>query len=138
MNTKILLPLLLSLLETAATAAPTLRTDVSVVGAIVTVGDMFDESGSRADHPLIRSPAPGTSGLVSLEAVRTAAAKAGLIDYSDEGVDQVRVERPVTVIGPTELADLVTADLAARGVLPSGVEAVTRFDDAALSFDAEA
>ncbi|MDB5542043.1 MAG: flagella basal body P-ring formation protein FlgA [Devosia sp.] len=136
---KITLPALFALLATSsALAAPTLRADVSVNHAVVTVGDMFEDAGLLAERALFRAPAPGTTGIVSLEAVRAAAAKAGLTEYAQDGLLYVRVERRSTVVDAAQLTGLISADLAQRGLLPAGVELRARFDDPAQSFNAEA
>lgn len=138
MHTRLILPALFALFATAAAAAPVLRAEVSVNHEIVTVGDMFADAGLLAERALFRAPAPGTTGIVSLEAVRAAAAKAGLIDYDAEGVARVTVERRVAVVGAELLSELIAADLAARGLVPAGAEVSTRFSDPALGFSAEA
>lgn len=136
---KLILPALFTLLAgSTALAAPVLKADVSVNHPVVTIGDMFDDAGLLAERALFRAPAPGTTGIVSLEAVRAAALKAGLSDYSQEGLLSVRVERRATVVDTALLSDLISADLAQRGLLPAGTELQARFDDPSLSFNAEA
>lgn len=136
---KILLPALFSLLAcSTALAAPVLKADVSVNHAVVTIGDMFEDAGLLSERALFRAPAPGTTGIVSLDAVRAAATKAGLADYSQEGLLNVRVERRATVVDTTLLTALISADLAQRGLLPAGAELRARFEDPTLSFNAEA
>lgn len=136
--TKLILPALFALLSaTSALAAPVLKAEVSVNRAIVTVGDMFEDAGILAETALFRAPAPGTTGTVSLEAVRDAAARAGLTDYVTNGVLAVRVERRAAVIDTTELTNLIEGDLSFRGLLPAGAQVEARFDGGALSFNAE-
>lgn len=136
---KLILPALLSLLATStAFAAPVLKAEVSVNHPVITVGDMFQDAGLLAERALFRAPAPGTTGIVSLDAVRAAAAKAGLTDYSQEGLLSVRVERRTTVVDTATLSGLISADLAQRGLLPAGAELHARFADPGLSFNAEA
>ncbi|WP_374620250.1 flagellar basal body P-ring formation chaperone FlgA [Devosia sp.] len=133
------LPLVATLLLTSiATAAPMLRAEVSVVGEVVTVGDMFDGAGLLAERALFRAPAPGTSGLVGLDAIRRAAARAGLAEYSEEGVMAVRVERQVSVVVDGDLSALIAADLHANGLVPVGATVSARFDAGAISLNAEA
>lgn len=137
--TILILPVLATALASSvAIAAPTLRADVSVVGEIVTVGDMFDDAGLLAERALFRAPAPGTVGLVSLEAVRSAAATAGLTDYEQEGIARVRVERQVAIVDGSTLEQLISAELAARGLVPAGATVSTSFDAGAVSLNAEA
>ncbi len=135
---KLILPALFALLASSAAAAPVLKSQVSVNHPVITVGDMFDDAGLLAERALFRAPAPGTTGIVSLEAVRAAALKAGLTGYTQDGILNVRVERQSTLIDTAQLTDLITADLQRRGLLNPGVEVMARFDDADLSFQAEA
>lgn len=136
---KFILPALFSLLASStAFAAPVLKGEVSVNHPVITIGDMFDDAGMLAERALFRAPAPGTTGIVSLDAVRAAALKAGLGDYVQDGVLNVRVERRASVVDAALLTDLISADLSLRGLLPAGAELLARFDNPALSFNAEA
>lgn len=134
---KILLPALFALLSSTALAAPMLKAEVSVNRPVITVGDMFDDAGLLAERALFRAPAPGTTGIVSLETVRAAAARAGLIDYTQDGVLNVRVERQATVVDATALTQLIRADLERRGLVAAGVEVTASFEQPDLSFNAE-
>jgi flagella basal body P-ring formation protein FlgA len=134
-----LLPaLFLAFATSTALAAPVLKAEVSVNHPVITVGDMFEDAGLLAERALFRAPAPGTTGIVSLDAVRAAAAKAGLTDYGQDGLLSVRVERRATVVDTAVLSGLISNDLAARGLVPAGAELHTRFSDPALSYNAEA
>ena len=125
-------------LVAAAEAAPTLRSEVSVVNAIVTIGDMFEDAGALAEKAMFRAPLPGTTGTVSLEAVRQAAALAGLTDYMSEGVLRVRVARAASVIDETLLTGLIVDDLRGRGIVRDGISVDVIFEQPGLSFNAEA
>lgn len=136
---KLILPALFSILaSSSAFAAPVLKAEVSINHPVVTVGDMFDDAGLLAERALFLAPAPGTTGIVSLDAVRAAASKAGIGEYSQDGLLNVRVERLATVVDTAVLTDLISADLDQRGLLPAGAELQLRFEDAALSYNAEA
>jgi flagella basal body P-ring formation protein FlgA len=136
---KFILPALFSLLASStAFAAPALKSEVSVNHPVITIGDMFEDAGLLAERALFRAPEPGTTGIVSLDAVRAAAAKAGLTDYTQDGLLSVRVERRATVVDTVTLSGLISNDLAVRGLLPAGAELHTRFDNPALSYNAEA
>jgi len=137
MKTLLLPALVLALSANAALAAPVLKAAVSVNHPVVTIGDMFDDAGLLAETALFRAPAPGTTGMVSLEAVKSAAAAAGLGDYTSDGVMAVRVERRAAMIDTTELGNLISGDLTFRGLVPAGAEVEARFDGGNLSFNAE-
>lgn len=119
-------------------AAPALRSEVTVHGPIVTVGDMFDEAGALAETALFRSPAPGTTGTVTLDAVQQAARIVGLADYDTQNVLRVRVARPATIVDAKLLTSLIVDDLSARGIVGSDVTVEARFDTPEPSFNAEA
>lgn len=128
----------LALAASAATASPILRSEVTVTAPIVTVGDMFDDAGSLAEKALFRAPAPGTSGTVTLDAVRQAADIVGLTDYVTEGVLRVRVARAATLVDAALLTGIIVDDLRARGIVGDGVVVETRFEGTDIAFNAEA
>lgn len=127
-----------SFAATAATAAPVLRGDITVISEIVTVGDMFEDPGALAERALFRAPLPGTTGMVSLEAVRQAAAIVGLTEFENEGVARIRVARASTFVDAAMLADLITQDLLARGIASGETKVQAVFDTPELAFNAEA
>lgn len=128
----------LTVLAGPAFALPSLKADVTVTAAIVTVGDMFEDAGSLAELALFRAPKPGTTGIVDLGAVTHAAKLIGLTDFENVGVARVRVSRMASVVDQAMLRDLITTDLTARGIIPTDVIAELYFDKADLSFNAEA
>lgn len=134
---KILLPALFALLSTTAYAAPALRAEVSVNRPVITIGDMFTDAGLLAEKAMFRAPAPGTTGIVSLDAIRTAAARAGLTDYTQDGILNVRVERQAAIVDAAALTALIRADLEARGLVGPDIEIEARFETPDLSFNAE-
>ncbi|MGV8833062.1 MAG: flagellar basal body P-ring formation chaperone FlgA [Devosia sp.] len=126
------------LLGATALAAPTLKGDITVNAAVVTVGDMFDEAGMSAEDALFRAPKPGTTGTVNLLDIKAAAARIGIETFDPRGLDKVRVSRATTVVDQTMLADLITADLKNRGILSQGMSANTIFTTAFNALNAEA
>jgi flagella basal body P-ring formation protein FlgA len=134
-----LLSLFLSLaLIGVAAAAPVLKSEVMVPAPVVTVGDMFTNAGSLAEQPLFRAPAPGTSGVVSVEAVRQAAALVGLDEFASGDVLRVRVSRDATIVDPAALTQMIVSDLTNRGIVSNGITAETSYDQKGLTFNAEA
>lgn len=126
------------LLTSAATAAPVLRGEIVVSGAIVTVGDMFDAAGAAADEALFRAPKPGTSGLVALGDVDAALARIGIEEFDAAGLDAVRVTRAAAVVDETTLAGLIADDMANRGIIAAGMTIDTLFSVPVEPINAEA
>lgn len=121
----------------SALAAPVLKPDVQVIGPVVTVGDMFDDAGPMAATALFRAPAPGTSGVVSLDAVRNAAARVGLVGYDFGGLSETKVSRAASLVDDALLSSLVAQNLTGRRLVPDGVSIQTTLDSP-VSLKAEA
>lgn len=127
-STKILVLGLSACMALPAFSAPILRTNISVTTAIVTVGDMFNDAGINAERPLFRAPAPGTTGDVSLEAIRIAAKRAGITDFQHPAITRVQVERTGVPVDGKMLKDMISTELARRGIITGNVIARTLFE----------
>jgi flagella basal body P-ring formation protein FlgA len=139
MKTHLSLALLATLLSaSAALAVPTLKGEITVNKAIVTIGDMFDDAGTLAETGIFMAPAPGTTGVVPLADVERAARLVGLTDFENVGFTRVRVARASTLVDAAMLDGLIDADLARRGIVSNEVTAELRFDVADVSYNAEA
>ena len=67
MKAQFSIALLATLLSAStALAVPTLKGDITVNKAIVTIGDMFEDAGTLAETGIFMAPAPGTTGIVPL------------------------------------------------------------------------
>jgi flagellar basal body P-ring formation protein FlgA len=115
------------LLTSASIAAPMLKSQVLVTTPIVTVGDMFDGADLYAEEALFRSPAPGTTGRVSLNDVRIAAAKIGLTEFDPPVARIVTVARFGQVIEASQINDMIADSLRQKGFLRDGVTAEISF-----------
>jgi len=130
--------LLTALMLGTACAAPVLRADVAVTGSVVTIGDMFDDVGPLAEEGLFRAPLPGTSGLVSLADIKSAADRVGLGAFNANGIASVRVTRNASRVDETVLVGLIATDLTQRGILTAGTGLQTRFAHPFAPINAEA
>jgi flagellar basal body P-ring formation protein FlgA len=126
-----------ALLAGGAFATPVLKPVVQVIGPVVTVGDMFDDAGSMAATALFRAPAPGTSGVVSLDAIRNAAGRVGLANYDAGGLSATTVSRAASLVDDAMLSSLVARNLSDRRLVPEGVTIRTTLDSP-VSLKAEA
>jgi len=118
---------LMSMSAIPVTAAPMLKSSIKISSAVVTIGDMFDGAGINAESALFRAPAPGTTGTVSLQSIRQAAAKVGLLDYGTDGVYSVSVSRTGFLIETKTLNNLIIDELKSNGILSGGVFANPKF-----------
>jgi flagella basal body P-ring formation protein FlgA len=131
---------LLALALTAGTAlaAPVLKSDITVIAPVVTVGDMFDDAGALAEKPLFRAPMPGTTGNVELSAIRAATARIGLDTFETNGLSQIRVSRAAAIVDQALLFGLIADDLRNRGILSGQLQANVHLSRAFEPIRAEA
>jgi flagella basal body P-ring formation protein FlgA len=127
-----------ALLTSAAYAAPNLKAEVVISGAVVTAGDMFDDAGLHAEEALFRAPNPGTTGSVSVSAITAAAARIGIADFETNGLRSVSVIRSASVVDETVLADLITRDLISHGTISGDMSAQAVFSTPFTPINAEA
>lgn len=120
-----------------AWAMPSLRSEVTVNAAIVTVGDMFEDAGRLAELALFRAPQPGTTGVVDLRAIRAAANRIGLAEFENIGIISVPVTRASVTIDTPALGRMIEETLGARGLVPAGAAVELSFDRPDLAFQAE-
>jgi flagella basal body P-ring formation protein FlgA len=116
-----------ALLAATAEAAPTLRGDITVLAPVVTVADMFDDAGALAETAIFSAPAPGTTGVVNISAIRSAAARVGISSFEANGLEAIKVTRGGTIVDENTLEDLILSDLSRRGLLGPGVNTSIQF-----------
>jgi flagella basal body P-ring formation protein FlgA len=126
------------LMTGAAWAQPVLRADIVVAGALVTLGDMFDQPGEQAGEALFRAPRPGTSGVVDVGDIAAALNRIGIARFDAAGLTGIRVTRAATVVDEAMLTDLIAADLDARGILTAGMSLDALFATPITPITAEA
>jgi len=126
------------LLTSGALANPALRSDVTVNADVVTVGDMFNDAGDLSSTAIFRAPAPGTTGIVALADIASAARQVGLTDFDSTGLSNVRVVRASTLIDAAALDKLIENKLKTTGALPQGTSAAISFDVADIGINAAA
>lgn len=110
----------------AAGDGPALRPHAIVDGALVTLGDLFDNAGAASEKAVFRAPDPGDVGNVSAARVGEAARRHGLDWQGDGGITTVTVTRTSTEVPLDAIKEVVAAAARSRLGLP---------DDARLAVD---
>lgn len=96
---------------------PVLRSQVSTISDIVTVGDFYTNAGAHASAPLFRSPDLGTSGDVPAHLVAKRAIAAGLAGAGTDGLRSVVVHRQAQDYDTERIIELARNALAAKDAL---------------------
>lgn len=88
-----------------------LRESLSVDGAQITLGDIFDIAGEASAIAIARAPAPGRRTSLDVHYVRRIAAENDLEWANAGGVRRVTVTRNSRVIDHSDLADIIAGEL---------------------------
>lgn len=106
-------------LASAAQAAE-LRPAVTVAGAAVTLGDLFDDAGAAAGVAVANAPAPGLRTEISVSRISLAARRNGIEWRNDAGFTHVVVARSGIAVADEDVAAAIAAAVEARSTaLPS-------------------
>lgn len=93
---------------------PVLKSEATVTGELVRIGDLVDHAGIIAKVAIFRAPDLGFTGSVSADEVVEAVRKHALIGLDTGGVTEVRVTRAARTIPAADIADAVAHALAAQ------------------------
>ncbi|NKE43280.1 flagellar basal body P-ring formation protein FlgA [Roseomonas frigidaquae] len=103
----------------AVAQVPAPRAWAPVDGAVVTLGDLFENAGPRADTPLGPSPAPGRRFVVEAPQLAMIARDYGLAWQPLGGEDRVVVERPGRAMAVDAVLEPLKAELVLLGADPA-------------------
>jgi len=106
---------------------PSLKSEATITGDIVRIGDLIEHAGIAASVPIFRAPDLGDTGAVAAENVLEAVRKHGLIGVNVGDVREVVVTRASRTIPATEIEDAITKSLSARFDLGSSKDIVVAF-----------
>ncbi len=93
-----------------------LRPNVMVDGDVVTIGDLFDNVGDKADKVAARAPAPGRSDTWDADRLHRIAAINGVDWHSDDAFAQTVIVRNCSLIAPERIIGELQQALVAQGV----------------------
>ena len=123
----------LALLALSASAAaaqdrPRLKSEATVTGSIVRVGDLIEHAGVIAKVPIFRAPDLGSTGTVSADAVIEAVRRLQLIGLDSGGLSEVVVTRASRTIPAKDIEARVAQALAAQYALGPVKDIQVNFD----------
>lgn len=95
-------------------APPRLKSQVTVSGGIVRIGDMIENAGLAADKPIFRAPDLGQTGAVPVRAVLDAVRPYGLIAVDARGLTEISVTHASRVIAAADIEARILDALTAR------------------------
>lgn len=127
-------------LDTLEPRRPVLKSEATVTGPVVRVGDLVENAGIIAKVPIFRAPDLGFTGTVPAEAVVAAVRTHALIGLDTGGVTEVTVTRAARAIPAKEIEDIVARALSVQYNLgkPSDITIVFERDMQAMYVDPSA
>ena len=109
-----------------------LRESLTIDGAQITLGDLFENAGEAAETVVARAPAPGQRTSLNVEYVRRIAAENDLSWANAGGMRRVTITRASRVINGTDLADILAGEL----FMNEGIRHEVRLANTALALHA--
>jgi flagella basal body P-ring formation protein FlgA len=106
---------------------PSLKSEATITGDIVRIGDLIDHAGIVASVPIFRSPDLGSTGTVSADDVLEAVRKHALIGVDPRDVRDVVVTRASRAIPASAVEDAISRTLATQFDLGSNKDIVVNF-----------
>jgi len=101
-----------ALTSTVATAEElTLRSDISIVGDIVTLGDLFEHAGDAAKIAVFRSPRLGQDGTLTARRIKRAALENGLNWKNSKYRENIVIRREALTISLDKISDRIAEKL---------------------------
>ena len=97
------------------------RPNIQVSSVLITLGDLFENAGSKSEIAVFRAPAPGKTGYIRAERLKAAARKHGLEWTNPDGLPRINIARQSKVISPAEITASIRRKLV-ETVLPSDDE----------------
>ena len=107
---------------------PVLRSEATVTGDIVRIGDLIDHAGIIAKVPIFRAPDLGYTGSVAASDVVEAVRRHALIGLDTGGITEVRVTRAARAIPAADIEQAVAHALAAQYNLGPPKDITVTFD----------
>jgi flagella basal body P-ring formation protein FlgA len=107
---------------------PVLKSDVTVTGDLVRIGDLIDNAGIVADVPIFRAPDLGSTGTVPTSAVIDAVRPHALVGFDTRGLSEVTVTRASRSIPSKQIEDLVADGLSRQYALGEAQDITVIFE----------
>jgi len=95
----------------AHAAELTLRSNISIVGDVVTLGDLFEHAGDVASKAVFRSPRPGQTGILNSRRIALVARDNGLNWLNRKYVQKIVIRRAANTITLDEISTRIGEEL---------------------------
>src|SRR5260221_9410352 len=93
---------------------PVLKSDATINGDIVRIGDLIEHSGIVATVPIFRAPDLGYTGTISADAVLEAVRSHALIGIDTAGIREITGTRASRAIPGKDVEDAIARTLSPR------------------------
>ena len=117
---------------------PMLKSEATVIGDIVRIGDLVENAGDVADVAIFRAPDLGQIGTVPARRVADAVLPHNIVALDTRGLAEVVVTRASRSITAQDIEARVISALAGRSGLPDASNLTVTFDNALRSLEVEA
>jgi flagella basal body P-ring formation protein FlgA len=121
-----------------ALARPTLKSEATVVGDLVRIGDLIENAGAVAEVAIFRAPDLGQTGSVPVERVIDAVLPHKIIALDTRGLAEVAVTRAARLITAKDVEARILRALAGQSGLSEAANLSVAFDNEVRTMQVEA
>jgi flagella basal body P-ring formation protein FlgA len=107
---------------------PALRSEATITGKIVRIGDLVDHAGIIANVPIFRAPDLGSTGTISADRVLEAIRVHALVGLDPGPISEITVTRASRAIAAHEIETRIAAALAKEFALGETADIALKFD----------
>jgi flagella basal body P-ring formation protein FlgA len=107
---------------------PALRSEATITGTIVRIGDLIDHAGIVANVPIFRAPDLGSTGTISAARVLDAVRAHALIGLDPGPITDITVTRASRAIAAHEIETAIASALAKEFALGETTDIALKFD----------
>jgi flagella basal body P-ring formation protein FlgA len=109
-------------------ATPVLKSEVTITGELVRIGDLVENAGAAENVAIFRAPDPGSTGVVAAERILTALRAHAVIGVDTRGTLEVVVTRASRTITAQQFQSRVAQALAGKYRLGGAANIDVTFD----------
>ncbi len=113
---------------TAAIEHPVLRSEATITGDVVRIGDLIDNAGIVAKVPIFRAPDLGTTGSVPADRIVEAVRAHAIVGLDTAGISEVTVTRLSRAFQPSAIEASLAQAISAQYSFGPAKDIVLNFD----------
>ncbi len=121
-----------------STPTPALRSEITVTGDLVRIGDLLDNAGPKGNEAIFRAPELGSHGTIQVHRVMEALRAHGIVILDTRNLTEVLVSRASRTVSLSDLGRVIAEAAAKRYEIANASDLSVSFDRTMNALQVEA